>query len=372
MHMRRTGYRKAMLQSHRGGRVALATAVLSLVLPLMATNSRAATSPCSSATTPLACLTSLPTAAQVAEQINLGHAIVDLPATTPTLAYLSNNATGTSSFFMPAGRCNQVARQSDGSPPSITDCTFGNARATSANTIVLTGDSRAVMWTTAYATLATVLGWRLVVLAKPGCVAQIGELTHLNVPNRPGPWLACNQFRTAVMKDLSRLKPAMVVVASNPAASLADGRRTSLNRTLAYGNSLGYLQLLKNAAPSSSFVFLSGFPLLVNSSPGFANPVACLSAHKKDIRFCDVRSNNSASDDPTNRAVTQSAMDANFAVIDQKPWLCSTTCPGVINNMIPYSRDGLHINNTYSAWLMGVMWRALAVVPNSPLKLPAN
>ncbi|CAB4867600.1 unannotated protein [freshwater metagenome] len=350
----------------------LATTILSLALPLTVATTRAATDPCASSKTKLACLASLPTLAQVGDQIRLGHALVKLPTTNPTLAYLSNSVTGANSFFMPTGRCNQVAHQSDGSPASIADCTFGNAKAGSANTIVLTGDSRAVMWATAYAKLATVLGWRLVVLAKPGCVAQTGELTYLNVPNRPGPWVACNRFRTAVMSDLAVLKPAMVVVASNPAASLADGRRTSQNGTLAHANSLAYLQLLKSASPNASFVFLSGFPLLVNTSPGVANPVACLAAHKQDIRFCDVRSNNSVNDDPTNRAVTQSAVDANFAVIDQKPWLCSPTCPGVINKMIPYSRDGLHINNTYSGWLMGVMWRSLAGVPNSPVQLPTN
>ena len=365
-------YRNSMLPRNRGWRVVLVMTVLGLVLPLTVVTARGATDPCSSANTQLACLTSFPTAAQVADQINLGHAIVQLPATNPTLAYLSNSVTGANSFFMPTGRCNQVAHQADASPASMADCTFGNARAGSANTIVLTGDSRAVMWTTSYAKLANVLGWRLVVLAKPGCVAQTGELTYLNVPNRPGPWVACNQFRSAVMSDLVILKPAMVVVASNPAASLADGRRTSQNTTLAHDNSLEYLQLLKSASPTSSFVFLSGFPLLVNTVPGVANPVACLAAHKKDIRVCDVRSNNSANDDPTNVAVTQSAVDANFAVINQKPWLCTTTCPSVINKMIPYARDGLHINNTYSGWLMGAMWRSLAGLPNSPIKLPTN
>lgn len=365
-------YRDSMHRGRISWLASLAVIVLSLGLPLEGSSVRAATDPCANSRTKLACLNSLPTAAQVAEHIRLGHAIVKLPTTNPTLAYLSNTVTGANSFFMPTGRCNQVAHQADASPPSIADCTFGNARAGSANTIVLTGDSRAVMWTTSYAKLASVLGWRLVVLAKPGCVAQTGELTYLNVPNRPGPWVACNNFRSAVMSDLAILKPAMVVVASNPAASLADGRRTSQNATLAHDNSLGYLQLLKSASPTSSFVFLSGFPLLVNTVPGIANPVACLAAHQKDIRVCDVRSNNSANDDPTNVAVTQSAVDANFAVINQKPWLCATTCPGVINKMIPYARDGLHINNAYSGWLMGLMWQSLAGLPNSPIQVPTN
>ena len=370
--MERFGYRNGMLRRYSGPSVALALAVIGLLGPFAARSAQATADPCATSKTKLACLNSLPTAVQVAEHIRQSHAIVKLPTTHPTLAYLSNTVTGMNSFYMPTGRCNQVAHQADGSPPSITDCTFGNTRAGSSSTIVLTGDSRAVMWTTAYAKLANVLGWRLVVLAKPGCVAQTGELTYLNVPNRPGPWLACNSFRTAVMADIANLKPAMVVVASNPAASLADGRRTSQNATLAHDNSLEYLQMLKAASPNSSFVFLSGFPLLVNTVPGVANPVACLSAHKKDIRFCDVRSNNSANDDPTNVAVTQSAVDANFAVINQKPWLCGPTCPAVINKMIPYARDGLHINNAYSDWLMGVMWRSLAGLPGSPIALPTN
>jgi len=365
-------YRNSMLTGRSSWRAILATAVMALAIPCAMSTAGAASDPCATSRTKLACLNSFPTAAQVAEQIRQGHAIVKLPTTHPTLAYLSNTVTGMNSFYMPTGRCNQVAHQADASPPSIVDCTFGNAQAGSANTMVLTGDSRAVMWTTTYAKLAKVLGWRLVVLAKPGCVAQTGELTYLNVPNRPGPWVACNRFRSAVMTDLALLKPAMVVVASNPAASLADGRRTSQSATLAHDNSLEYLQLLKSASPTSSFVFLSGFPLLVNTVPGIANPVACLAAHKKDIRVCDIRSNNSANDDPTNVAVTQSATDANFAVINQKPWLCNTTCPGVINKMIPYARDGLHINNTYSGWLLGVMWRSLAGLPNSPVKLPTS
>lgn len=370
--MRSLGYRNGMVRRRLSCLAIVAVVVIALGQPLTGTSARATADPCATSRTKLACLNSFPTAAQVAEQIRQGHAIVKLPTTHPTLAYLSNTVTGMNSFYMPTGRCNQVAHQADASPPSIADCTFGNAQAGSANTMVLTGDSRAVMWTTTYAKLAKVLGWRLVVLAKPGCVAQTGELTYLNVPNRPGPWVACNRFRSAVMSDLATLKPAMVVVASNPAASLADGRRTSQNATLAHDNSLEYLEQLQSASPTSSFVFLSGFPLLVNTVPGVANPVACLAAHKKDIRVCDIRSNNSANDDPTNVAVTQSAVDANFAVINQKPWLCSTTCPGVINKMIPYARDGLHINNTYSGWLMGVMWRSLAALPNSPIKLPTN
>jgi hypothetical protein len=258
---------------------------------------------------------------------------------------------------------------SNTSPPSIKDCTFGNAKATSAHTIFLTGDSRAVMWVTALAALATEINWRLVVMAKPGCVAQTGQITELNEPSRSGPWIACDTFRTAVASDLASLKPGLVIVSSNPVASLADGRQTGKNPTLAHDITLSYLQNLKTKSTASAFVSLNGFPLLVSVVPGITNPVQCLSAHKSDIRACDIKSNNAVGDDPVDAAVSQAALDAGYTNINQKSWLCDTTCPAVINKMIPYDRDGMHINNTYATSLMGVMWRALAAVPNSGIPL---
>ena len=72
---------------------------------------------------------------------------------------------------------------------------------------------------------------------------------------------------------------------SNPAASLADGRRTSQNATLAHDNSLEYLQQLRDASPSAHFVFLSGFPLLVNTTAGVANPVAAILSFEMALRW---------------------------------------------------------------------------------------
>ena len=147
------GYRYRVFRGRLKLRLALAAVTLSLA-PIGAA-AHATADPCLTSKTKLACLNSLPTATQISDHIHSAHAIVALPSTRPTLAYLSNTVTGVNSFYMPTGRCNQVAHQTDGSPPSISDCTFGNSKASSANTIVLTGDSRAVMWTTAYAKLAT-------------------------------------------------------------------------------------------------------------------------------------------------------------------------------------------------------------------------
>ena len=336
---------------------------MAVVAPVSATSTS-----CAPGATVSACLASLPTAAEIAAAITAGHGLTTLPKTSPSLSYLSNMATGAKSFFMPTGRCNQVAQMADASPPSIKDCTFGKASASSSHTIVLTGDSRAVMWTTTLAKLASVVQWRLVVMAKPGCVSQTGSLTYLNVPGRPGPWLACDKFRTAVMNYVSSIKPALVIVASNASASLADGRKTSSLPQVGHDIAYSYLSQLKSKAPDATFVALTSFPLVTNSSGG-ANPVACLNAHKTNIKTCDVRPHGGSSDEAVGVATTQAAVDAGYATISQRDWLCDTTCPAVIDGMIPYDRDGMHINTVYSGYLMGVLWRALASVPNSPLPI---
>ncbi|MBU6233553.1 MAG: hypothetical protein KJS64_04820 [Acidobacteria bacterium] len=324
--------------------------------------------PCGSGASPSTCLASLPTESQIAAAIATAHSVKTLGVTSPTLAYLANASTGPRSFFMPAGRCNQVAQMADAPPPSVKDCTFGQATAPSNRTIFLTGDSRAVMWTTTLARLATINQMRLVVMAKPGCVAQTGSLTYMNVPGRPGPWAACDRFRTAVMSTVSTLQPSLIIVASNPSASLADGRTTTTRSQLGHDNALSYLSELRNRAPNAALAAFVSFPLVTTTSGG-ANPVACLSAHKANISFCDVRPRAGAGDDAVGTATTQAASEAGFTIVNQRSWLCDSTCPAVINGMIPYDREGMHVNNTYAASLMGVVWRKLAAVPQSPLSI---
>ena len=358
----RANYRGAVLRRSVSAFFVLGVSLVT-ALPVSA-----ASDPCGASHTAAACLASLPTETQIAAAISSAHGLTNLPTTSPSLAYLASTSTGPRSFFMPAGRCNQVAQMADAPPPSIKDCTFGKATAAPGRTIFLTGDSRAVMWTTTVARLATVNQMRLVVMAKPGCVSQTGSLTYMNVPGRPGPWTACDKFRSAVMSAVSSLQPALIVVASNPTASLADGRRTSTQPQLGHDNTLSYLTQLRNRAPNAGLAALVSFPLVTGIS-GSANPVACLSAHRAQVSACDVRPRAGSGDDAVGTATSLAASEAGFTTVSQRAWLCDTTCPAVINGMIPYDREGMHINNTYSATLMGVLWRTLAAVPHSPLSI---
>ena len=306
---------------------------------------------------PHACFAANVTSSQIAAAISAAHALKTLPSTTPTLSYLSSVTTGTRSYFMPAGRCAQDALQTDGSPPSIADCTLVNPK--SAHTVVLTGDSRAVMWTTDLVTLARQWQWRLVVLAKPGCVAMSGSITHLNNPGGSA-WVACDKFHTAVMSDLRQLNPDLVIIASNPVQSLAPGQSGTT-----YSNSLSYFTSMKSSAPRATFIQLNNMPNV--QWPGSLNPVGCLSMHKAAINLCDKAP---VSQGVANASIASADAAASMSSINIEPWVCDSTCPPVIAGMIPYDRDGMHLNNVYSGWLVGALWSAIAAVPHSGIPTP--
>lgn len=326
--------------------------------------------PCASPTTAAACLASFPTADQIASEIAAAHTLKALPATTPTLSYLSNPVTGSRSYTMPTGRCNAIALMGNTSPPKVSDCTFGNATAPAARTLVLTGDSRAMMWATTLITIASESNWRIVVLVKPGCVALAGSITQMNVKGQPGPWTSCDEFRTAVQADVKLLKPAVIVVVSNPIAYFADGTTTVGNSALLASAATTYLTSLTTQSPTSHMVLLSDFPNLLTNKVGFTSPVACLSAHRADVHLCD-GAPLSGRMDISNATYTKAATDHGYTAISQLGWLCDTTCPAVIHGMIPYDREGLHINSTYSSWLTGVLWRSLVTASGDALSLPS-
>jgi hypothetical protein len=132
-----------------------------------------------------------------------------------------------------------------------------------------------------------------------------------------------------------------------------------------YSNSLSYFTALKAASPKSTFVQLANMPNV--QWPGSVNPVGCLELHQGSINLCDRAPVDQSS---LNAQVALADAGAGVATIDVLPWVCDATCPPVINGMIPYSRDGLHLNTVYSASLVGVLWTSLAAVAHSGILAP--
>ena len=64
--------------------------------------------------------------------------------------------------------------------------------------------------------------------------------------------------------------------------------------------------------------------------------------------------------DINNQAVQAAARTDGAGFINQTQWLCGSTCPAVIDNIVPYTIVGYRIDNTYSLHLTGVLWAALS------------
>jgi hypothetical protein len=97
------------------------------------------------------------------------------------------------------------------------ECVFGDAG--SATTVVLLGDSHAAQWFPALRLLAEKHGWRLVARTKSGCPAPDVTILQRRLAR---PYDECDIWRTAVIQELVRTRPALVVAAGTRTDSLVD------------------------------------------------------------------------------------------------------------------------------------------------------
>jgi hypothetical protein len=231
---------------------------------------------------------------------------------------------------------------------NVRDCTFGDK--TAKETLVLTGDSRAQMWLDAFETVATGAHVKLVLLAKEGCPAPFATYrinddgTFSNAA-----WTACTKWHSFVIKTINALQPQVVVVASEESLALAD----PVHYALPAEEEQDTLAFLKALPTPSKAVVLGDFP-----EPGSASsPTLCLSKGPRSLLSCSFTP---SKDVDLNNGAAQSAAAADGAgFINETPWLCASTCPAVIDGIIPYTIDGYHIDNTYTLHLIGVLWAAL-------------
>jgi hypothetical protein len=209
-----------------------------------------------------------------------------------------------------AGHC--ASPGTNATSVNVGDCTFGDKSAK--ETLVLTGDSRAQMWLDAFEAVATGARVKLVLLAKEGCPAPLATYRINNDGTfSNAAWTACTKWHSFVIKTIDALQPQVVVVASEESLALADP--------------------VHYALPAEEEQDMLAF-------------LSCSFTPSKDVDL--------------NNGAAQSAAAADGAgFINQTPWLCASTCPAVIDGIIPYTIDGYHIDNTYTLHLVGVLWAAL-------------
>jgi hypothetical protein len=223
-------------------------------------------------------------------------------------------------------------------------CVFGDTHGT--HTMVLFGDSHALMWFPALDAVAKSAKWRLVALMNYGC--PVANVTVENVLNgKPDP--GCPIFRSHMIKRIVKLDPALVVVSEGfYTVNAAGGTITNAQWTAALAKSLGALRVSH------------GKRVVIGQSFLIPQPLACLataSASSASIQTCSQpwATPSFTAELAADRA---GAKQVGVPYVNEIPWTCSITCTVVIGTMIAYNSSG-HLSATYDAYLANVLRLAL-------------
>lgn len=227
-----------------------------------------------------------------------------------------------------------------GSEPT-SSCTFGDKHAT--RTMVLFGDSHALMWFPALDAVATAAKWRLIALMQYAC--PVADVSVWDVVTNT-PDTLCPIFRAETIKRIDKLDPRLVVVAENVITLDAQDKTiTNAEWTKGLEKSLGQLH-----AKSMRRVVIGQDQLV-------PNPVACLAANPSSVQTCS-RPEASSTFLAELAADRAAAREAKVPYVNEVPWLCSATCTVVIGDMVVYNSTG-HLSATFDTYLTDVLRIAL-------------
>ena len=236
----------------------------------------------------------------------------------------------------------------DHSPTSSPPCVFGDA--SSFTTVVLLGDSHAAQWFPALQSLADRYRWRLVVRTKAGCPAP--DVTILNRSLKRA-YAECDTWRSGVLAEMARTKPALVVASGTRTDSLVDrstGSKIDPGRAGAEWKA-GWNRTLASLSGA-------GVPVAVlRDTPWPGTDVAvCVSKHLSDPSSCDV--SRDALDSPA-YDVALAAGHAGAHGVDLSNVICDPDrCPSTQGRYLVY-RDSNHLTATFSAALAPYLYRKL-------------
>jgi peptidoglycan/LPS O-acetylase OafA/YrhL len=280
--------------------------------------------------------------AAVQQAVSDARLITSVPAdVTPSLTSAPNDWGG-----LPADAQGCEAHLAATTVPA---CVFGDPHGT--HTMVLYGDSHALMWFEALDAVAKQARWRLVVLGKDWCHVSLVVRTNppgFGVPG--GRYTQCDTWHQLAMQRINNLDPDLLIVTQEPGGQLYPTGKI----TPALWEQ-GLIQALHDVtAPKTRKVVLGNIPITPHINPN------CLAVHEHDVQACSgvpnffYRGMNNAE---------KFAADATGAgYINVTPWFCSTTCTDIIDNIIVY-KDGDHITATYSRYLESELSLALGFGP---------
>jgi hypothetical protein len=235
-------------------------------------------------------------------------------------------------------------------PPTVKmgPCLFGDT--SGKRTMVLFGDSHAMMWFAGFDTLAKRRHWRLAYLGKSGCGAP--ALTFFD-STRTRPFKECDEWKPYAIGRIRKLHPALIVVTSE-FLTPEDAHRKQFSDSQWTTGLTKTLRLL--TMPGAKRVVLGDIPYLPQSAPD------CLAAHMSDMSTCSAPASEAVKSDHA-AAEKKAAAATGTAYISVVPWFCTKQCMPVIDKTVVYF-DEAHISRTYAIYLSGALESALSPAMN--------
>jgi len=233
-----------------------------------------------------------------------------------------------------------AGRECDG----VTKCVFANT--TSKRVVVLFGDSHAQMWLPALVPVAAHARDRLVLVWRPGCpAATIGVWN----PNTHSVDKGCNEFRSAMIAQIRRLAPAVVLMADRTSDMPGANNVLTTNAAWQAGEEATIAAL---KGPSTKVAVIGDITAFT------VDPPMCLAAYPSAVQQCSAPTPNPK----THQHFAAEAAAASYEgvkYVNPQPWLCTPkTCATVIGSMVAYF-DKFHVTATYAEYLSGVWGAAL-------------
>jgi len=206
--------------------------------------------------------------------------------------------------------------------------------------VVLVGDSHAANWIPAFELLGQQNSWRIVSYTKSGCALTLQDVTI-----RGKPYKACTQWSRAVLHEIAKLQPALVVLGRSRGARLFNA--ASREESDADATSMLVDVLRKLHGMSSDVAVLRDTPRMP------FDPLLCFEQKEK----CQAEQGTAmAGDDPL---VAAAEIEGHTRVIDMTDGICTDNkCPVVIGDVLVW-RDWHHLTASYVKTLAPILGRAL-------------
>lgn len=223
------------------------------------------------------------------------------------------------------------------------DCVYGDP---SSPRIVLFGDSHAAQWFPALSGFAETSGYAVESHTKSSCPSISADVLRDGVP-----YVACSQWRDAVIDRINAERPALVVIANYGRANLA-------NDDDSYGDAWGAALQRTIDAIDVPTVVLADTPDLGTT------PSVCLSANLDSAESCG-KPRERALESDARVAEKSTTAASGVPYVDLTDYMCSSWCYPIIGDVLAY-RDSHHITARFSETLAPALGSQLAVALSQP------